>query len=129
MVAAPVEARNWPLKILSKVDFPAPLGPSNPVTPGPISSEISLTPITCPYHSETRRVLMITGSPPTRATGCAWGAAGCFVGVAAIFTARDALMRSPLIYRSEERRVGKEGRSWWLPAHLNEHGMMSDELV
>ena len=37
------------------VDFPAPFGPSRPVTPGPIVIVMSLTATTLPYHRETLR--------------------------------------------------------------------------
>ena len=43
------------------VDLPAPLGPSRPVTPGPMVIETSLTATTLRYHRETwssSRVLM-----------------------------------------------------------------------
>ena len=35
------------------VDLPAPLGPSRPVTPGPIVMVTSLTATTLPYQRET----------------------------------------------------------------------------
>ena len=38
----------------SKVDLPAPLGPSSPLMPGGIETVTSLRPITCPYHFDIR---------------------------------------------------------------------------
>ncbi len=37
----------------SRVDLPAPFGPSRPVTPGPSANEMSLTATTLPYQRET----------------------------------------------------------------------------
>ena len=45
-------ARNPPIMWMS-VDFPAPFGPSSPVTPGPTFIETSLTATTLPYQRET----------------------------------------------------------------------------
>ena len=39
--------------MFSRVVFPAPLGPSSPVTPGPIVIVMSLTATTLPYQRET----------------------------------------------------------------------------
>src|SRR5665647_325749 len=45
-------ARNPPI-IAIRVDFPAPFGPSSPVTPGPIVIVTSLAATTLPYQRET----------------------------------------------------------------------------
>ncbi len=39
--------------MLRRVDFPAPFGPSSPVTPGPSENEMSLTATTLPYQRAT----------------------------------------------------------------------------
>ena len=41
-----------PIRSLNRVDLPAPLGPSTPVTPPSMARETSLRPMTCPYHFE-----------------------------------------------------------------------------
>src|SRR5215216_5894702 len=48
--------------------LPAPLGPSRPVTPGPMVMVMPLTATTLPYHRETESIWMvlILGSPRSR---------------------------------------------------------------
>ena len=48
-----------------RVVLPAPLGPSSPVTPGPMVSETSLTATTLPNQRETdSRTSVLTATPP-----------------------------------------------------------------
>src|SRR5690606_23641207 len=60
-VTVPVDGARKPPIMLMRVDFPAPLGPSRPVTPGPMVMVMSLTATTWPNQRETwsmERVLM-----------------------------------------------------------------------
>ena len=49
----PVDGARKPDIIAIRVDLPAPLGPSRPVTPGPMVIVTSLTATTLRYHRET----------------------------------------------------------------------------
>src|SRR5579884_61877 len=66
IVTVPRDGSRKPEIMWSRVDFPAPLGPSRPVTPGPRVMVMSLTATTFPYQrvvlrSSTRAVLLATG--------------------------------------------------------------------
>src|SRR6476620_10712796 len=50
MLMLPADGRSRPVSILKVVDFPAPFGPSSPVTPGPSWNDTSATATTSPYH-------------------------------------------------------------------------------
>src|SRR5215831_11050476 len=54
-VSSPRDGARNPEIMCSMVDFPAPFGPSRPVTPGPIVIVMSLTATTLPYQRETLR--------------------------------------------------------------------------
>src|SRR5215469_17248277 len=54
-VSSPRDGARNPEIMCSRVDLPAPFGPSSPVTPGPIVIVMSLTATTLPYHRETLR--------------------------------------------------------------------------
>ena len=56
------------------MDFPAPLGPSRPVTPGPRANEMSLTATTLPYQRETCSSSMAGTGGPRRGPGAGAGA-------------------------------------------------------
>ena len=49
----PAEGLSSPAIRWSSVDFPAPFGPSSPVTPEPSANEMSLTATTLPYQRDT----------------------------------------------------------------------------
>jgi hypothetical protein len=64
-VTAPVEGAKKPAIMWIKVDLPAPLGPSSPVTPGPIRMVTSLTATTFPNQRDTcARLSMLMPPPP-----------------------------------------------------------------
>src|SRR5450631_1489369 len=54
-VSSPLDGSRNPAIRCSRVDFPAPLGPSRPVTPWPMVIVMSLIATTLPYHRETLR--------------------------------------------------------------------------
>src|SRR5579862_6444684 len=54
-VSSPFEGARNPAIMCRIVDLPAPLGPSSPVTPGPIDMVMSLTATTLPYQRLTPR--------------------------------------------------------------------------
>src|ERR1700724_3157873 len=58
MVTSPLDGARNPAIRCSRVDFPAPLGPSRPVTPWPMVIVMSLIATTFPYHRETLRSSM-----------------------------------------------------------------------
>ena len=55
----PVEGARKPPIMWIRVDLPAPLGPSRPVTPGPIVIVTSLTATTLPNQRETWSMLSV----------------------------------------------------------------------
>ena len=62
----PVEGARKPPIMLMRVDFPAPFGPSRPVTPGPIVMVMSLTATTLPNQRETWSMLSVVTGPTFR---------------------------------------------------------------
>src|SRR6266540_4898693 len=102
-----------------KVDLPAPLEPSRPVTPGGTDTLTSFRPITCPYHFETcsaETMEALTSPPPRRARVALCSSGGLHPAGPPATLARGVpraprsarVAHSPT--RSEERRVGKECR-------------------
>src|SRR6266581_3370366 len=66
-VSSPRDGSRKPAIRCSRVDLPAPFGPSSPVTPGPMVIVMSLTATTLPYQRDTlRSSTVIIGSPPAR---------------------------------------------------------------
>src|SRR5215207_10050387 len=59
----PADGASNPASMFRMVDFPAPLGPSRPVTPRPMPKETSETATTSPYHLATLRSVMMASSP------------------------------------------------------------------
>src|SRR6516164_8950556 len=59
IVSSPRDGGRKPAIMCMIVDFPAPFGPSSPVTPGPIDIVTSLTATTLPYQRETLRSSML----------------------------------------------------------------------
>ena len=55
----PVDGARKPDISAISVDLPAPLGPSRPVTPGPIVIDTSLTATTLRYHRETWSISIV----------------------------------------------------------------------
>ncbi len=51
--------------MLMSVDFPAPFGPSSPVTPGPTVMETSLTATTLPNQREVWSISMVVTARPS----------------------------------------------------------------
>ena len=70
-VTVPAEGARKPAIMWIRVDLPAPLGPSSPVTPGPIVIVTSLTATTLPNHRETPGRWTTVGS-----CGCAPSGSG-----------------------------------------------------
>ena len=72
MRTAPVLGEVKPAHSLRVVDFPAPLWPSSPVTPGPTANDTSATATVSPYQRETPANSMagtsVTTHPPGTAT-------------------------------------------------------------
>src|SRR5690606_25717941 len=64
-VTVPLEGARNPAIRWRSVDLPAPLGPSRPVTPGPIVMVTSLTATTLPYQRETWESSILTARPPS----------------------------------------------------------------
>jgi hypothetical protein len=64
-VRSPREGGRNPAAMCSRVDLPAPFGPSRPVTPGPIAIVMSLIATTLPYQRETwlSSMVVMTGPP------------------------------------------------------------------
>src|ERR1035438_5884584 len=97
-VSSPLDGSRNPAIRCSRVDFPAPLGPSRPVTPWLMVIVMSLIATTLPYHRETLRnsiALMphlLSGTGPPARSGPPPGA--------------GAASRRRGGRRSEERRVG-----------------------
>ncbi len=58
-VTVPVEGVSSPTTMRRRVVFPAPLGPSRPVTPGPNEQVRSDTATFCPNHFDTWRISMV----------------------------------------------------------------------
>src|SRR3954464_9960687 len=98
-VTLPFEGARNPAIMWMRVDLPAPLGPSRPVTPGPIVMVTPLTATTLPYHRETTRSWRTLTGPPDRAPAN-----------------RSLCARLPEPQVQDGQRAGHDGR-----AHEREH--------
>src|SRR5260221_12312613 len=69
MDSSPRDGGRKPAIRCSRVDLPAPFGPSSPVTPGPMVIVMSLTATTLPYQRDTLRSSMVVMRCPPLASG------------------------------------------------------------
>src|SRR5260370_20166527 len=75
MDSSPRDGGRKPAIRCSRVDLPAPFGPSRPVTPGPMVIVMSLTATTLPYQRDTLRSSMVVMLCSPLASGALLGAA------------------------------------------------------
>jgi hypothetical protein len=68
MLTLPEDGARKPAIIEITVDLPAPLGPSRPVTPGPMVIDTSFTATTLPNHRDTPSITIVLTRPTPRDT-------------------------------------------------------------